>query len=75
MDNSNLERGRINVYLTQELKDYVDNSAKQFGVSTSAFMTMIIQNYKQQNEAMKAMGDMSQILTKLEALEKKISNW
>ena len=72
MDNCKFERGRINVYLAQELKDYVDNSARQFGLSTSAFMTMIIQNYKQQNEAMKVMGDMGEVLTKLNEIESKI---
>lgn len=69
-----VERGRINIYLTKELKDYVDNSAREFGISTSAFMTMMIQNYKQQNEAIKVMGDMNLILSKLDLLEKKIKN-
>ena len=66
------DRGRINVYLSSDLKEYVDSSAKNFGVSTSAFMTMIIQSYKQQSEAMKVMGDMGEILNRLEALDKKI---
>lgn len=69
MDNSKLERGRINVYLSQELKDYVDNSAKQFGVSTSAFMTMIIQNYRQQTQSVNVLGE---VLAKLKELEQKI---
>lgn len=67
------KRGRINIYLAQHLKEYVDNKAKDFGLSTSAFMTMIIQQYKVQDEAMTAMGDMGQVLEKLNELENKIN--
>lgn len=67
-----MKRGRINIYLAQHLKDYVDYKAKDFGLSTSAFMTMIIQQYKMQDEAMRAMGDMGQVLEKLNELESKI---
>lgn len=67
-----MKRGRVNIYLAQHLKDYVDSKAKEFGLSTSAFMTMIIQQYKVQDEAVTAMGDMRQVLQKLNELESKI---
>ena len=41
-DNKEVKRARINIYLVQELKDYVDEEARRFGLSTSAFMTMLI---------------------------------
>lgn len=70
-----MKRGRINIYLAQHLKDYVDAKAKDFGLSTSAFMTMIIQQYKIQDEAMSAMTDMGQVLQKLNELESKINEF
>ena len=59
MDNKEVKRARINIYLVQELKDYVDEEAKRFGLSTSSFMTMLIQNYKMQNTALSGVNDIN----------------
>lgn len=72
--NNNVKRARMNIYLVQELKDYVDAQARKFGLSTSAYMTMIIQNYRTQNDALSSVnkvGDMIDKLDKLNSLNDK----
>ena len=62
------KRARMNIYLVQELKDYVDEEAIRFGMSTSAFMTMLIQNYKMQNIALSSANDMNGLVALVNAL-------
>lgn len=68
MDNKEVKRARINIYLVQELKDYVDEEAKRFGLSTSAFMTMLIQNYKMQNTALSSVNDINGLIALVNVL-------
>lgn len=65
---NNIKRARMNIYLVQELKDYVDTQARNFGLSTSAYMTMLIQNYRLQNEALASMSNVDEMIKKLEQL-------
>ena len=67
-NNNNAKRARMNIYLVQELKDYVDIQARNYGLSTSAYMTMIIQNYRMQNDALASMSNMDDMIKKLEKL-------
>lgn len=67
-ENNNVKRARMNIYLVQELKDYVDTQARNFGLSTSAYMTMIIQNYRIQNDALASMSNVNDMIEKLEKL-------
>lgn len=68
MDNKEVKRARINIYLVQELKDYVDEEAKRFGLSTSSFMTMLIQNYKMQNTALSSVNDINGLIALVNVL-------
>lgn len=65
---NNVKRARMNIYLVQELKDYVDTQARNFGLSTSAYMTMIIQSYRMQNDALSSMSNVDDMIKKLETL-------
>ena len=67
---NNVKRARMNIYLVQELKDYVDTQARNFGLSTSAYMTMIIQNYRMQNDALANMNNVQDLIDKLENINK-----
>ena len=67
-ENNNVKRARMNIYLVQELKDYVDTQARNFGLSTSAYMTMLIQNYRMQNDALASMSNVDDMIKKLETL-------
>lgn len=62
------KRARMNIYLVQELKDYVDEEAMRFGMSTSSFMTMLIQNYKMQNTALSGVNDINGLITLVNTL-------
>lgn len=65
---NNVKRARMNIYLVQELKDYVDTQARNFGLSTSAYMTMIIQNYRMQNDALANMNNVNELLEKMDKI-------
>ena len=67
-ENTNVKRARMNIYLVQELKDYVDTQARNFGLSTSAYMTMLIQNYRMQNDALASMSNVDDMIKKLETI-------
>ena len=67
-ENNNVKRARMNIYLVQELKDYVDTQARNFGLSTSAYMTMLIQNYRMQNDALASMSNVDDMIKKLETI-------
>ena len=67
---NNVKRARMNIYLVQELKDYVDTQARNFGLSTSAYMAMIIQNYRMQNDALANMNNVQDLIDKLENINK-----
>ena len=71
---NNIKRARMNIYLVQELKDYVDTQARNFGLSTSAYMTMLIQNYRLQTDALANMSNVEEMINKLERLREVSSN-
>lgn len=63
-----VKRTRLNIYLAEELKNYVDVQAKNFGLTTSAYMTMLIQNYRLQNDALASLSAVNELSEKLEKL-------
>lgn len=48
-------RVRINISITPEVKKYLDEQASAFGMNVSAYITMVVQQYRQQSEAMEAL--------------------
>lgn len=61
-------RARMNIYLVQELKDYIDDQARNYGLSTSAYMTMIIQQHRLQTDALASIDNAKEIMRKMEEL-------
>lgn len=51
-----MKRERISVSIAPVVREYVDKAAEEFGMSVSAFITMCIQNYKVNNEALAEMS-------------------
>ena len=51
-----MKRERISVSIAPVVREYVDKAAEEFGMSVSAFITMCIQNYKVNNEALSEMS-------------------
>lgn len=65
---NDVKRVRLNVYLVPELKKYVDEQARNYGLSTSAYMTMIIQNQRLQNDALASVETAKDLMNKMESL-------
>lgn len=63
---------RLSISLQDELVDEIDKVADSMGLNRSAFITVAVNNYIMQNEAMKMMNDMPALMKKLDDLEKKI---
>lgn len=61
-------RARLNIYIIQELKDYVDEQARNYGMSTSAYMTMIIQQHRLQTDALASIETAKELMNKMEAM-------
>ena len=61
---------RMSLYLPQDLKDYVNAQAEAFGISTNAFIIMIMQNYRMQVNSLAAMSNAQSMLNKVEELKK-----
>lgn len=68
---SKFERARMNIYIAKELKEFVDSQAASFGMSSSAYMTMIIQNYRMQLNAMTAINGFNDSVNLLKEQEGK----
>lgn len=56
-------RCRLNIYLVPELKDYVIRTAEEYGLSQSAFVTMVLSQYKQQMISLEAMTNLKHIVS------------
>lgn len=64
---------RMSLYLPQDLKDYVNKQAEAFGISTNAFIIMIMQNYRMQVNSLTAMANAQDMLDRVEELKKDIN--
>ena len=63
---------RIDTRISSYANEWLDNRAKETGLSKSALVMIAVENYMQQTDAMKSMSDMSILLTKLEQIENKL---
>ncbi len=50
---------RLNVQLDESFKQYCAEQAELLGISMSGFISVALAQYRQQQEAMKAMSDMT----------------
>ena len=64
---------RANVSLSDEIMDRVDTRAEEMGLNRSAFITVAVNNYFLQEDAMRAMKDMPDFMKKLEEIEKRVN--
>ena len=54
-----MAKARCSIYLEEEIKEWTQGQAELMGMSLSAFITMCVYNYKQSQEGLKAMRDLS----------------
>lgn len=66
------EMVRVNTRISSKLNEWLDKQSDETGVPKSTIVMLALENYFQQKEAMKSMGDMGDILKKLEEIEKRI---
>lgn len=64
---------RLSISLDENLLPKIDKVARDMGLNRSAFLSVAVNQYITQNEAMKMMSDMPALLEKLDELEKKIN--
>lgn len=60
-------RDRLNVYLVPELNEYLHNQAEAYGMTVSAYLTMVIQQYRQQSSLIE---NIPRMLTAMKEKEK-----
>ena len=49
---------RLNVYVVPGIKEYVVKECEELGMSQSAFVTMVINQYRQQKDSLNTMNNM-----------------
>ena len=54
-----MAKARCNIYLEEDIKEWAQAQAELMGMSMSAFITMCVYNYKQSQEGLRAMRDLS----------------
>lgn len=59
-----LKREKISVYVVPELKEYIVSESEKMGMSQGAFLTMVIQSYRQQTQTM---STLEQLLEQIKA--------
>lgn len=64
-----LKKSKMSIYIIDELKEYVDTQARNYGLSTSAYFTMIIQNQRMMSDGMASLNQVNETLEKLEKIQ------
>jgi len=70
MSNEKENRQKLYVYLVPEVKDYIVKGSKEMGMSQGAFLTMIIQTYRNQKDTLSVMNNVLNELRKNGDLDK-----
>ena len=62
-----MDKVRLNAYVTKDIKEYIDEQCDYYGISQGAFISVVMRQYKQQNEALDTMKRIAsdEILSKL----------
>lgn len=63
-----MDKVRLNAYVTKDIKEYIDAQCDYYGISQGSFISVVMRQYKQQNEAL----DTMKRITSDEILNKKI---
>lgn len=58
---------RVNIFLTQELKEYVMSRSREMGMSYSAFIVMALVHYKQSCEVSSSLVELKQMFDELKS--------
>jgi len=50
-----MDKVRLNAYVTKDIKKYIDEQCDYFGISLGSFISIVVRQYKQQNDALDTM--------------------
>lgn len=59
---------QVNLNLVPSIKEYIEKESIAFGMSNSAFVTLIINQYRQQTQVMSEMANMKAYLEQMKEL-------
>lgn len=65
---------RINTRISSELNNWLDEQSKETGMSKSTMVMLALEDYKKQRETLKSFNTMSDVMRKLEEIEKRLEN-
>lgn len=63
---------RVNTRISKTLNAWLDEESKRTGMSKSALMMMATENYMREKIVIERMGDMSELIHRLESIENSI---
>lgn len=66
------EMVRVNTRISEKANNWLDKESNNTGLPKSTLILLAVENYIQQKEAMSMMGDMGQVVDKLNELEKAV---
>lgn len=57
------------IYLTDEVQQYLDEQCKIYGMGKSAFVSMVLTEHRQQQDALHMFNNMDSYLSRLEGIK------
>lgn len=60
---------RLNIQLEEDLKKYCQEKAQELGISMNGFINVVLVQYRQQQDSIKSMGNIQELVNQLEALK------
>lgn len=67
------EKARVNIYLSEEVKQYYKNKAAEMGLSMSQYMHMALKQQMEQEQMIKTLPDMIEKLKDIEEQQVRLS--
>lgn len=68
------EMVRVNTRISSTLNNWLDKLSEETGMPKSTIVMLALEEYRHQREALSSMGHMSELMMKLEQIEKKLPN-
>ena len=65
-----MKKIRVSYSSSQEIKDYIDSVAERYNMTVSGVITMIIQQYRFQEETMQKLESLNVVMEQLSLTEK-----
>lgn len=62
------KKEKLNLSVAPEIKEYLDKQSIAFGMSISAYLTMLVSNYRMQTNSMAQLAELTETVKRLEKL-------